>query len=241
MARIINVCSGKGGVGKTTIVANLGAALTLSGRKTAIIDCNLTTPHLGLMFGFHNPGRTLNNFLRKESPLEAAVYVHPSGMRLVPASLDLGELVNVAAGSLKNEIKNVFDGYDYVLLDSAPGIGREALIALRSCDRNIFVASPYIPSLIDVLRLKNFSDSLGIKNIGVVLNRVRKKKHEIGPVGVYRFADLPVIGVIPEDEAVLRSLNSRTISVLYSPKSPSARAIHSLAKGISSTYESSRR
>ena len=54
MVRVINICSGKGGVGKTTVAANLGAALQKFGRKVAVIDCNLTTAHLGLYLGIYS-------------------------------------------------------------------------------------------------------------------------------------------------------------------------------------------
>jgi septum site-determining protein MinD len=70
LVRIIDVCSGKGGVGKTTVAANLGLALQNFGKKVAVVDCNLTTSHLGLLFGFHNYPITLNNFLKGEARME---------------------------------------------------------------------------------------------------------------------------------------------------------------------------
>ena len=64
MVRIINICSGKGGVGKTVVTLNLGVSLQKFGKKVAVIDCNLTTAHLGLSLGIYSFPTTFNNFLR---------------------------------------------------------------------------------------------------------------------------------------------------------------------------------
>jgi septum site-determining protein MinD len=232
MVKIINICSGKGGVGKTSVVANLGAALQSLGKRVVIVDCNLTTSHLGLLFGFYAPQKTLNNFLRKEAGLEDVTYVHNSGLKLVPASLDIGDLANIETDSLKDALKASFHDYDFVLLDSAPGIGKEALIPLKACDETIFVANPYVPSTVDIMKIKNLSDRLGINVNGIIINRVRKKKYELSAEEICRFTDLPVICMIPEDESLLKSVNSRNISFFSHPSSKSSRAFSELARRV---------
>ncbi|MFN6992432.1 MAG: AAA family ATPase, partial [Fervidobacterium sp.] len=81
MTRVIGVLSGKGGVGKTTIVANLSAALTFKfNKKVTVIDCNLTTSHLGMHFGiFHYP-KTFNDFLKGSSPIADVIFPHGTGV-----------------------------------------------------------------------------------------------------------------------------------------------------------------
>src|SRR3990172_11139534 len=108
MVRVIDVCSGKGGVGKTTLAANLGVALEKLGKKVVVIDFNFTTSHLSLYFDMYSCPVTLNNFLRNESTLEEAVYTHPSGLKVVPASLNLNDIVSLDVEKLKSTIKQAF-------------------------------------------------------------------------------------------------------------------------------------
>ncbi|MEM5879264.1 MAG: cell division ATPase MinD [Candidatus Aenigmatarchaeota archaeon] len=234
MVRIIDVCSGKGGVGKTTIAANLGLALTQLGKKVAVVDCNLTTSHLSLLFRNYSYSLTLNNFLKGEARFEDVVYTHPSGLRIVPASLELKDLVDVDVGNFREKLKENFKDFDIVLLDSAPGLGKEALIALQAADEVLFVANPYITSLVDVTKCNKLLNSLDSRPIaiGVVLNRVRKKTYEISADEAREFTELPVIGIVPEDEKVLESINKRTLVSILHKNSPSSKAIFEIASKL---------
>lgn len=235
MVRVIDVCSGKGGVGKTTLAANLGIALQRMGLRVALVDCNLTTSHLGLLFGIHAHPNTLNGYLRGESTFEQAIYTHFSGLKIVPASLRLGDLVDIDTGRLRDIVRATFIDYDVVILDSAPGLGREALIALGLADEVLFVAEPYMPSLVDVLKAKQLMDSvarlrgMNPRYLGIVLNRVRSKRFEISTEDAKDFTDLPVIGIIPEDESVLECANRRAMVSIADENSPASKAIYRLA------------
>lgn len=234
MVRIINVCSGKGGVGKTTVTANLGIALQKFNKKVAIIDFNLTTSHLGLFFGMHNSKTTLNSFLRNETRLEEAIHSHSSGLLVIPASMRLDEIVNVDVNNLKSRLKEVFSSYDFVFLDSAPGLGKEALISLQASDEVLFVANPHIPSLVDIEKCKQTISMLESKPIpiGVVLNRVKNKGYEIKKDEVKNFVELPIIGTVPEDENVLADFNRKTLVTFSKKNSPASKAFFRIAARI---------
>jgi septum site-determining protein MinD len=234
MVRIIDVCSGKGGVGKTTTAANLGASLQKLGKKVVVIDCNLTTSHLSLLFNRYSFKFAFNNFIKNECKLEEAVYVHPCGLSIVPVSLDFIEFPEIDIVSLKDKIKEVFANYDIVLLDSAPGLGKESLLALQLADEVIFVANPSMPSLLDVVRCNELVNSFASKPfvLGIILNRVKKKRYEITAEEVTYFTELPVIGIIPEDEKVLESTNKRNLVVLSDIKSRSSKAFLEIAAKI---------
>jgi len=231
MVRIIDVCSGKGGVGKTTVAANLGVALQKFNKKVVIIDCNLTTSHLSLLFGMYSYPVTLNSFLKNEARIEDATYLHNSGLRIVPASLDFRDIVNVEANDLKQKLKNAFANYDIVFLDSAPSLGRESLLALRASDEALFVANPHIPSLVDVVKCHQLINTLEDRPlpIGIILNRVRKRNYEIKPDEIRNFSDLPIIGIIPEDEKILESANKKTLITVSKQNSPSSIAFFEIA------------
>lgn len=234
MVRIINICSGKGGVGKTTVAANLAVALRMMGKKVALVDLNITTSHLGLTFGMFSYKATLNNFLKGECSIESAVYSHPSGVYLVPASLQLSDLIGVDIPDLKEKLRDVFKNFDIVLLDSAPGLGREAVIALNTADEVLFVTNPYLPALVDVVKCCQFINSLPSRPniLGVVLNRVRKKGYEITAEEVRQFLDIPVLAVVPEDEKILESTNEANLVVLNRRRAKSTQSFFELASRV---------
>lgn len=229
--RIIDVCSGKGGVGKTTISANLGLALQKFGRRVAVVDCNLTTSHLSLCFGMGSYPKTLNSFLRNESRIEEVTYHHPSGLKVVPASLELADLVDIDATNLRGRLTDAFRDYDVLLLDSAPGIGKEALIAMKAADNVLFVATPHIPSVVDVLKCHQLIRETGGSPapLGVILNRVRNRRYEVSQPELSQFVELPIIGSVPEDERVLESTNGRTLVTFSRPYAPSSVSMFDIA------------
>jgi len=234
MVRIINICSGKGGVGKTTITANLGIALQKYYNKVAIIDFNITTSHLGLYFDMYTCPVTLNNFLRNEAKLEDTIYTHPSGLKIIPASLKISDIVNVDVNNLKNNLKQFFYDYDIVLLDSAPGLGREALIALQACDEVLFVVNPHIPSLIDIEKYKQVISSLQSRPVptGIIINMFRNKNYELTVEEIRQFLELPVIGVIPEDEKILAGFNKKFLVTASDKKSSASKSFFKIAARI---------
>ncbi|MBN2202763.1 MAG: cell division ATPase MinD [Candidatus Aenigmarchaeota archaeon] len=234
MVRIINVCSGKGGVGKTTIAANLGVALQKYNKKVAVIDFNITTSHIGLYFDMYKCPLTLNNFLRNEVKLEDAIYKHKSGLNVVPASLRLDDIVNIDVSGIKEKLKQVFADYDIVILDSAPGLGKEAMIALQASDETLFVANPFIPSLVDIEKCKHVIEKFQIRPtlLGVIVNRVRNKKYELTMEEIQQFLEMPIIGYVPEDEEVLASFNKKELVASSKKKSPSQQAFFKLAAKI---------
>ncbi len=240
MVRIIDVCSGKGGVGKTIVASNLGVALQKFYKKTAVIDFNFTTSHLSLYFGIYSHPITLNHVLRNEARLEEAIYNHHSGLKIVPGSLKLRDIIDVDVNNLRNTLKQTFSNFDFVFLDSAPGLGKEALIALQASDEVLYVANPHIPSLVDIAKCNQLINRLENKPIpiGIVVNRVRKKNYEIKNEEIKQFTELPVIGIIPEDENILSGFNKRTLVTLSKKRSSSKKEFFKIAaKLVGMKYE----
>ena len=234
MVRVIDVCSGKGGVGKTVVASNLGMAMQKLGKKVVVIDFNFTTSHLSLCFNSYSHPITINSVLRGEAKMEDAVYTHSSGLKVVLGSLKLEDIVNTDTTNLKGMIAQAFSDYDFVLLDSAPGLGKEAMIALDACDEILYVVNPSIPSVIDVAKCNQVvSMKNNAKAIGVLVNRVRNKSYEIKNEEITQFTNLPVIGSIPEDERVLESTNKETLVTLCEKNSPASKALFGIAAKIS--------
>jgi septum site-determining protein MinD len=231
MTRIIGIVSGKGGVGKTTIVANLGAALaSLHKQRVIIVDCNITTSHLGLYLGMYYHPISLNQVLRGEASMDDAIYDYTiPGLKIIPASLSLDELKGVDIGELKYRIKDLFGKADIVLLDSAPGLGKEGMATLRASDELLFVTTPFVPHVIDVIKTHQIANEVGAKSLGIVLNMSGEGRHELTPQDIEKLVELPIISIIPRDKHILRSLASKIPVVDLNPNSPASKEIKKLA------------
>lgn len=231
MARIIGILSGKGGVGKTTTVANLGTAFaSYFKKKVIIVDCNITTSHLSLYLGMYYSPVTLNQVLSGKANIKEAIYdYHVPGLRVIPASLSLKDLKGVDVSRLTHVIKKLSDEADIVLLDGAPGMGREAMSTMRASDEVLFISTPFVPSTMDIIKCHQVALEMDTKPLGIVLNMVGKERYELSVEEVEQLSELGVVKSVPMDKNVLRSLALKTPVVLYDPNSPASRAFYELA------------
>ncbi len=221
MTRFIGVVSGKGGVGKTTVVTNLSTALTTKFmREVSVIDCNVTTSHLSMHFGAYSHPLTLNNVLKDEASIEEAIFKHSTGVKIVPASLNLSDLIGVDISILYDKINNLFDNDDFVFLDTAPGFGKEAVSAMKACKEALIVTTPDIPALTDVIRGKSVLEELSVEPLGIILNKVTGKKFELTSREIVQLTELPILAKIPFDLKLMESLASKSPLVVYNEKSP---------------------
>src|SRR3990167_3100878 len=127
MSKLITITSGKGGVGKTTTAINLAAALNSFGKDVIIVDANLTTPNVGLHFGAPIVPVSLNHVLLGKAKISDAIYEHESGTKIVPSSLSVKELRRLNHRKLKDIGRSLRKLADYVIYDSAAGLGEEAV------------------------------------------------------------------------------------------------------------------
>jgi len=230
MTRIIGVVSGKGGVGKTTVVTNLSTALSTKFQKsTTVIDCNVTASHLSMHFGAYVLPYTLNNVLKNEVSIEQAMYKHNTGVKVLPASLNLSDLVGVDISILDEKIKNIFTNDDYVFLDTAPGFGKEAVSATKACKEALIVTTPDIPSITDVVRGKGVLEELKIEPLGIIVNKVTGGKFELTSGEIMRLTDLPILARIPYERKILESLAAKTPLIIYDEKSRASIEFFKLA------------
>lgn len=234
MTRVIGVLSGKGGVGKTTIVANLSAALAFKfNKKVTVIDCNLTTSHLGMHFGiFHYP-KTLNDFLKGSSPITDVIFPHGTGVNIIPASLNLSDLTGIDISNLNNKIKDILNDNDFVFLDIAPGFGKEAVSGMMACQEALLVTTPDLPSVTDVIKAKNVLNDINVKTMGIILNKVTGKKFDLTKEEIAETTGLPVIASIPFRFEVVESLANKTPLVAYRQDSDASVELFRLAATLS--------
>jgi septum site-determining protein MinD len=181
---------------------------------------------------------TLNKVLRGEYTIEEAVQHHHTGLKVVPASLSLTDLEGIDVTEIRNSLKSIFDKNDIILLDGSPGLGREAVATLRASDEVLYVTSPYIPFAMDIVRNQEIVNEIGVKPLGIVLNMVHDKKHEMNKKEIEELTRLPVIAKIPFDMNVHKSLALKTPIVTYKPYTAASKEIIKLASSlIGENYE----
>ena len=232
MAKIISVISGKGGVGKTTTVSNLGAALVSKGKEVIVIDGNVTTPNLSLHLGIPFYPLTLHDVLKKKIPITSAIYEHPSGLKIIPASLSVDAMKGVSMEKMENALWSLLGSADIILVDSAAGLGREAMSSMNLADELIVVTNPDLPAVTDALKTIKMAEQNGTKVMGVVVNRFSGKKHEMKINEIRSMLNSPILSVVPEDSAIPKSIHHKKPVVHHRPNSEASKAFFRLASMV---------
>jgi len=240
LSRVIGILSGKGGVGKTTLVANLGAALTNDFKKNVIVvDSNIKTSHLGLHLGLYEDlPVTLKEVLNKKSSVNYATYIHPqTGIRLLPAPLNSKD-VNFDQERFQNVINQLKRNYNIILVDIAPGLGRETIISSSIIDEGIIVTTPDLPAVTDALKTIDLLKRLRKDIAGIVVNRKKNEKYELTIEEITSNAECDLLAVIPEDKKIPESIAKGIPLVLMDKNSSASSAIKTLAgKLVNESYE----
>jgi len=229
MKKMIVITSGKGGVGKTTTAINLGAAMNYFGRDVLIIDGNLTTPNIGIHLNCPEVPINLNHVLLGKADAFEAVYEHKSGMKVMPSSLSIKDLKKIRPeniGNYKEDLKKISE---YSLVDSSAGLGNEVLSLIQIADELIIVTNPEMPALTDALKTIKIAEEMKKPILGVIVTRVKRKDFEMQPDTVKEMLEVPILGMIPEDISVQKSLKIKDAVVHTHPKSKAARAYKEIA------------
>ncbi|MCD6483097.1 MAG: cell division ATPase MinD [Candidatus Aenigmarchaeota archaeon] len=217
MSKIFAITSGKGGVGKTTLTANLATLLSKLGKDVLAIDGNFTTPNLGLQLGMYLPEYTIHDILAGKADVPKSVYYHPLGFKIIPGSLNIEDMRNVDPERFVDVVKQ-FDS-DYILVDTAAGLGKEAIYGIEASDKVLLVTTPDTTSLSDAARTERIAYELNKEIVGVVLNMVPKRIENLAIKKASVFLESPVVATLPEDPKVRECNNLKIPMVERYPNS----------------------
>lgn len=226
MTRIISVVSGKGGVGKTTVTANLGVALEQQGNDVLVIDGNFSGANMSQHFGLGFQDVSLNDVLDGDAYITQAVAKHPTGISVLPASV---LEFNADAESLKHTIVDFLGDKDFVLIDAGAGTGEEVQSAIEAADETLLVAEPELPALTNCLGAKKLAEQMDREVIGLVLNSVRGEKAEVEDEDIYDLMDVDIVGRIPDHQHVREGIALREPVLSYKPNSEASNAFKDVA------------
>jgi septum site-determining protein MinD len=245
MSRVVVVTSGKGGVGKTTSTASLGAALAQSGDKVVVVDFDVGLRNLDLVLGAERRVvYDLVNVVQGMARLSQALITDKrlETLSLLPASQtrDKDALTEEGISRVISELRNQFD---WIICDSPAGIERGAVLAMRYADAAIIVTNPEVSSVRDSDRIIGLLDSKTEKAergeridkhlLITRFNAVRAGRGEmLSREDVLEILSTPLLGIIPESEEVLKGSNVGCPVVLNRPSSASARAYADAARRL---------
>src|SRR2546426_8582215 len=238
MAKVLVVTSGKGGVGKTTSTAALGAALAQAGQKVAVIDFDVGLRNLDLVMGAERRVVfDLINVVQGVAKLSQALIRDKrlETLWLLPASQtrDKDALTDEGVAGV---IKELRDKFDWVICDSPAGIERGATLAMRFADTAVIVTNPEVSSVRDSDRIIGLLDSKTEKaekgqriDKHVLITRYDAQRAARGEMlnieDVLEILSTPLLGIIPESEEVLRASNIGSPVILSNAASAPARAL----------------
>lgn len=229
MTRFIAIVSGKGGTGKTTAALNLATALTNFGREIVLVDANLSTPNISIELGSPKLPFTLHDALKGKRHITEAAYLHPSGMKLIPANFSLEEYDEENFEKLKDVLLDLVGTAEVVLLDAPSGISNDVRSVLEAADELLIVANPKISSVTEALKTIKIAENMGKDKITVVLNRTKNSQFEMSKEEVEALLDMPITEIIPEDENIDKASEIKHPVVYTHPDSPSSIAFKQLA------------
>jgi septum site-determining protein MinD len=245
MAKILVVTSGKGGVGKTTSTAALGAALAKTGKSVVVVDFDVGLRNLDLVMGAERRVvYDLINVVQGDAKLAQALIrdKRVDNLSLLPASQtrDKDALTEEGVDRVMGELR---DKFDWVICDSPAGIERGAVLAMRHADLAVVVTNPEVSSVRDSDRIIGLLDSKtkraekGDKmEKYLLLTRYDPARAERGEMlktdDVLEILSIPLLGIIPESEEVLRASNIGSPITLANPASAPARAYSDAARRL---------
>ena len=235
MGELIAVLSGKGGTGKTSVCAGLAQALALMDEKILCIDCDVGLRNLDIALGISQIGGvSFLDICRGEYDLDAAT-VHPVYPNIsfltAPVSSPIEDVDPAAFADMLDKAREKFS---YVFMDAPAGIEAGFKLAAQYADRVILVTSADPASIRDASRAADVLETMGKRNVRMVINRVRPKTIAAMGVTVDDIMDqsgLPLLGIVPEDENVVLSAAFRQPLLGYSKKG-AAKACKRIAKRI---------
>ncbi len=214
MGKIIGVISIKGGVGKTSVVSNLAAALTSFNKKVLVIDANFSAPNLALHLGLTKPEATIHDVLSNKIDPGDAIYEYDKNLHLIPGAF-VYEKINPL--KLREKINKLTEFYDVILIDSSPNLNNEMLATIITSDELLVVTSPDYPTLSCTINAVKIAKERKSKIAGLVINRVLGKDFELTIEDIEKATKVPVLGYLPEDHVVHESIANTTPATLYNP------------------------
>lgn len=236
-ARVITITSGKGGVGKTTTTANLGVALAKMGFKVCLMDTDIGLRNLDVVMGLENRiVYDLVDIVEGKCKLRQAMIKHKQFEELyLIAAAQTRDKTAVSPSNMVEITNKLRDEFDYILIDSPAGIERGFRNALAPADDVLIVTNPEISAVRDADRVVGLIEAANRGPARLILNRMRSgmvgNGDMLSPEDVTDILSIQIIGIVPDDDAVIPASNRGT-PVVLNDKSRAGLAFSNIARRL---------
>lgn len=240
VTKVVSITSGKGGVGKTNIVANIGFELSRAGQRVMILDADLGLGNLDILLGL-TPKYNLSHVIMGDKLIEEVVLEGPGGVRILPAASGIQELTQLSRDQkvkLFNGLERLLGSIDFLFIDSGAGISPNVLDFSVTAQQILVVVTPEPTSITDAYALmKVLAMKYAAKACSLIVNQVASEHegHEIyrqlNPVTEKFLAiKLDYFGSVLKDETITNCIKQQRIVNQSHPDSAAARCLRNLAR-----------
>ncbi|MDJ0699983.1 MAG: MinD/ParA family protein [Woeseiaceae bacterium] len=240
--KVVAVCSGKGGVGKTNVASNLAVALGARKRNTCLLDADISLANVDVLLGLQ-PRYNLSHVVNGEVDLDSTIISGPQDIRIVPASSGSFRMTDLPAAAHAGVIQafsSLSDHPEVMIVDTAAGISSAVARFVQAAQHPVVVVCDEPASLTDAYALiKVFSQNYGVDRFNIVTNQSR---NEASGRRLFdklmrvtdNFLDVVLrhVGDIPRDDYLVKAVQQQRAVVDAYPNSPSGLAFQKLAKRI---------
>lgn len=237
MGEAIVITSGKGGVGKTTTTANIGAALALEGKKVCVIDADIGLRNLDIVLGLENRiVYDIVDVVSENCRIKQALIKDKrfDNLYLLPAA-QTKDKDAVKPDQMIKLIATLKEMHDYVIVDCPAGIEQGFKNAIAGADRAIVVTTPEISAVRDADRIIGLLEAAEINNPRLIVNRLRvdmaKRGEMMNVEDIEDILAVDLIGVVPDDEEIVMSTN-RGEPAVFKENALSGMAFRNISKRI---------
>lgn len=239
-AKIITVTSGKGGVGKSNFVVNLGITLQKKGKRVLIFDADIGMGNDDVLMGIYPRYNVFD--LIKGRDLDEILVEGPEGIKLLAGGSGLNQVEDLQSHERDAFLKKLegLDGFDYILMDTGAGINRSVLAFIACSEELIIIITPEPTSLTDAYSLVKATDHFKIKNKAkIVVNKAFTKIEGVQTFNKFKTAvnrfltvEVSYLGCILEDRKLVQGVRDQVPFVLSYPHSDASKGIEEISKAI---------
>ena len=244
---VIAITGGKGGVGKTSIAINLAIALSRTGSKVCLFDGDTSLANINVMLGLY-PAFTLEHLFTGERSIQEIVVTGPEGIQIVPGASGIASCVELDVGQqqrLVTSIRSIEKHYDYLIVDTAAGIGPTVLHFIAASQVAIIVITPEPTSLTDAFSLLKVLKRRGYRRkVQVIVNMATNPSHAkkaysrfSQAVDKYLSLRTEYLGSVWMDESMRNAVSTQRPVALFPKTDPSARNFYRMAETIDYLFE----
>lgn len=240
--QVVAITSGKGGVGKTTVVVNLAIALRRAGKRVVILDGDFGLANVDVQLGL-TPRFHLGHVVEGIQSLRSIIVSGPEGVQVIPASSGIQELTSMndrRRQILLSQMNELLEDFDYLLIDTAAGISDNVIRLLRASRRVVVVCSPEPTAIVDAYALiKVLLKKDRRKEMLLLVNSVQdsteaQEVHKQLAQVVNRFLGehLEFLGCIPRDSKVMESVRRQQPMLISFPRTLASRCLLKIAESL---------